>query len=338
LSDGTNSQKFQNGNLNYLALAFPVKTNKWTTSIGLTPYSNVNYNLSFQDYVVGSYQLVTYQQSGKGGINQFYWANGVSINKYFSVGVKATYLFGSVVSQNFAYAPNTYSSSSLNTTDAYSGLNLGGGLSFHKDSLFKKNYKINIGLIGSFGSNLNVQQQSKYESFFTNGSVLDSVTFNKQYGKMTLPGNYGIGISFGKVDRWTAGFDFTYLDYRSFDYKTNDGTRQYLGTSTIGYRSNFGLEFVPKIEDFTNYLNRVTYRIGAAYERSTFLVNGNPLNDVGGTFGFSIPVGQISTIDLGIKIGKRGIVTQNLLQENYFRVYFGVTFNDRFWFIKRKFE
>jgi hypothetical protein len=32
------------------------------------------------------------------------------------------------------------------------------------------------------------------------------------------------------------------------------------------------------------------------------------------------------------------VVTQNLLEENYFRVYFGVTFNDRFWFIKRKFD
>src|SRR6478736_5049942 len=34
-SDGTNSQKFTSANLNYLLIAFPVKLNKWTTSIGL---------------------------------------------------------------------------------------------------------------------------------------------------------------------------------------------------------------------------------------------------------------------------------------------------------------
>jgi hypothetical protein len=338
LSDGTNTQRFQNGNLNYLALAFPVKANRWTTSIGLTPYSSVNYNFSYQDYVAGSYQLITYQQSGKGGINQFYWSNGVSINKYFSAGIKATYLFGSVISQNPSYSPISYANSSLRTTDAFNGLNLGVGLSFHIDSLLNKNYKLNIGLIGSLGSNMNVQHQSKYVSTLSNGSVLDSVTFNKQYGKLTLPHNFGVGVSFGKADRWLIGFDFTSLDYRSFDYKTNDGTRQYLGTTTIGYRSGVGIEIVPKYEDFTNYLNRITYRVGASYERSPFLVNGNPLTDIGGTFGFSFPVSHISAIDLGIKIGKRGIVTQNLLEENYFRVYFGVTFNDRFWFIKRKFE
>ena len=46
LSDGQNSQKFKNGNLNYLTIALPVMANKWTTSIGLAPYSNVNYNFS----------------------------------------------------------------------------------------------------------------------------------------------------------------------------------------------------------------------------------------------------------------------------------------------------
>jgi hypothetical protein len=338
LSDGSNSQRFQNGNLNYLMLAFPVKANKWTTSIGLTPYSNVNYNFSYQDYAAGSYQLVTYQQSGKGGINQFYWANGVVLNKYLSVGVKTTYLFGSVVSQNSASNPISYTSGSLRTTDAVGGLNFGGGLSFHMDSLLKKNYKLSIGLIGSLGSNLGLQHQSKFVSNLASGSPLDSVTSNKQYGKMRLPRTFGAGISFGKADHWTAGFDFNYLDYRSFEYQTNDGTHQYLGTPTIGYRSGFGFEIMPKPEDFTNYLNRITYRIGATYERSPFMVNGNLLNDIGGTFGFSLPVSQISTLDLGIKIGKRGVVSQNLIEENYFRIYFGITFNDRLWFIKRKFE
>ncbi len=339
LTDGASSQKFQNGNLNYLALAFPVLANRWTTSIGLTPYSSVNYNFSYQDYASGSYQLITYQQTGKGGLNQFYWSNGVSINKYLSAGIKASYLFGSVVSQNLSFSTVSYANSSINTTDAFSGLNLGGGLSFHMDSLLKKkDYRLRVGLIGSLGSDMNAQHQSKYVSTLNGGVILDSVTFNKQYGKLTLPRNFGVGVSFGRSDNWLVGFDFTSLDYRSFDYKTNDRTRQYLGKTTFGYRSGFGAEITPKAEDFTNYLNRVTYRIGASYERSPVLVNNKPLIDIGGTFGFSFPVNQISTLDIGIKIGKRGVVTQNLLEENYFRIYFGVTFNDRYWFIKRKFD
>ncbi len=338
LSDGANTQSFQNGNLNYLMVAFPMKANRWTTSVGLSPYSNVNYNLSFQDYANGTFVPVSYQQTGKGGINQFYWANGVSLNKYFSVGVKATYLFGSVVSQNYSYNPVALANGGLYTRDAFHGLNFSGGLHFHLDSLFHRNYQLNLGAIGSFGSDLNAQHVTRIQSITTRGAILDSVTIANQYGKLSIPYNYGFGISFGKMERWKVGWDFTYLDYQKFDYRTNDDVRQYIGNPTIGYRSGFGAEFTPQPDDFTNYLKRISYRVGATYEKSPMLVNGRPLTDVAGTFGFSFPVSSISTIDLGIKIGRRGVVSQNLLEENYFRVYFGVTFNDRFWFIKRKFD
>jgi hypothetical protein len=36
-------------------------------------------------------------------------------------------------------------------------------------------------------------------------------------------------------------------------------------------------------------------------------------------------------------MGKRGDKANTLLEENYFRIFFGVTFNDQ-WFIKRKFD
>ncbi|MBI1768873.1 MAG: hypothetical protein HYR67_10920 [Bacteroidetes bacterium] len=338
LSDGANTQSFQNGNLNYLMVAFPVKANRWTTSVGLTPYSNVNYNLSYQDYANGTYQIVNYQQTGKGGLNQFYWANGVQLNKYLSLGAKASYLFGSIVTQNYSYNPAATANGGLYTRDAFHGLNFSGGMQFHIDSLFRKNYQLSLGAIGSLGSNLNAQHLTRLQSTSVRGQIIDSLTVSNQYGKLSIPYNFGFGVSFSKVNRWKVGWDFTSLDYQKFDYRTNDGTRQYLGNPTIGYRTGFGAEIIPQPDDFTNYLNRITYRIGASYEKSPMLVNGNQLTDVGATFGFSFPVSSISTLDLGIKIGQRGVTSQNLLQENYFRVYFGVTFNDRFWFIKRKFE
>jgi hypothetical protein len=339
LTDGVSSQKFKNGNLNYLAIAFPVMANKWTTSIGIAPYSNTNYNFSYRDYVQGSTQTANYQQSGKGGLNQFYWSNGVAINKYFSVGVKATYLFGSIVKQDAAYIPNSFTYATMTSTDASHGFNLSGGVYFHLDSIFKKKYKFGVGAIGSLGSTLKVQHQSKYITQLTNGTVLDSTTFNKQYGKLSLPATYGFGASFGKINRWLAGFDFNVLDYRNFNYKTNDDNRLFQGTPSIGYRTGFGFEITPKVEDFTNYFKRMTYRVGASYERSPMALptNGSVYTDIGGTFGVSLPV-NLSTLDVGIKIGRRGDVAKNLIEENYFRVYFGITFNDRLWFIKRKFD
>jgi hypothetical protein len=334
-SDGTNSQKFGSGNLNYLAIAFPVKLYKWTTAIGLMPYSHVNYKLSFTDYAIGSTAPITRLESGTGGINQFYWSNGVAINRYLSVGVRASYLFGSIVTQE----SNTFSSSSIGTyssvyvRDYFNGFNFTSGISFHKDSIFHSNYRFNVGLVYTANSNLNNQHTVRYELKSNSGSTIDSSTVvNNAGGRTFIPQNFGAGLSFGKIDKWTIGGDFTYVDFRSFNGFTNS-----IGIPTVGYRTGVGMELTPDAYDYTNYLNRITYRIGGTYERLPYLVNGNPLEDIGGTFGFSLPVGRASTVDLGIKIGKRGVVPQSSVEENYFRLYFGITFNDQ-WFVKRKFD
>jgi hypothetical protein len=334
-SDGTNSQKFASGNLNYLAIAFPVKLNKWTTAIGLMPFSNVNYKLSFSDYAVGSTVPINRLQSGTGGINQFYWSNGVALNKFLSVGVKAAYLFGPIVTQesNVFLSPSIGTYQSVYVRDSFTGFNFLGGLSFHKDSIFHKNYRLNIGLVYTANSDLSNQHYVRYELKSTSGPTIDSATVVKNAGGKTfIPQNFGVGISFGKIDKWTVGGDFTYNDFRSFNGFTNS-----IGIPTVGYKSSVGMEITPDAYDYTNYLNRITYRVGGSLEKLPYLVNGNPLQDVGGTFGFSLPVGRASTIDLGFKIGKRGVLPQSTIEENYFRVYFGVTFNDQ-WFNKRKFD
>ncbi|HLZ16003.1 MAG TPA: hypothetical protein VKQ08_03150, partial [Cyclobacteriaceae bacterium] len=343
-SDGTNTQSFASGNLNYLAMAFPVVFRKWTTSVGLTPYSHVNYNLSYPEPILGSNIIVNVVTKGSGGINQFYWANGVAINRYLSIGVKASYLFGSIVTQGSnLYTISVPTVESTYVRDYYRGLNLTAGISFRKDSLFGKKFQFNAGLIYSWKSTVNTQHFLRYESKLLSGQTLDSATVvNNVQGTMVLPQNYGVGLSFGRMERWTVGGDFTYLDnrtytgplYGSINAPPKNGI---IVQPYVGFRTGVGAEITPKSEDFTNYLNRVTYRIGATFERSPFLVGGYSWNDAGGTFGFSLPVGRISTVDLSLKIGRRGTISQNSIEENYFRIYFGVTFGDQ-WFIKRKFD
>jgi hypothetical protein len=84
-------------------------------------------------------------------------------------------------------------------------------------------------------------------------------------------------------------------------------------------------------------LKRVTYRTGISYDTYPYLVNGKELTDFGANFGMSLPVARLSTIDLGLKVGKRGNLNDNGIAENYFKFYFGMTFNDQ-WFSKRKFD
>jgi hypothetical protein len=85
-----------------------------------------------------------------------------------------------------------------------------------------------------------------------------------------------------------------------------------------------------------NYFKRVTYRVGFSFEELPYLANNNKVKDIGINFGLSLPAGR-SSLDLGFKYGQRGNRADTYLEENYFRLYFGLTFNDQ-WFIKRKFD
>ena len=328
-----------NGNLNYLITAFPAKLGRWTTSIGLMPYSAVNYQLNYVDQVEGSTSTVNVLEKGSGGINQFFWSNGVVLSKYLSVGVKASYLFSSIVNEY----TNTLNGSSqpipyfitVQERNYVKDFNFTTGISFHKDSLFNKdNYKINVGIVYDFQSKIRSEYSSYIERLNQSGARIDSTLLNDNIpGGLVLPAAIAGGLSIGKGDMWTIGADYTYLDYRSFkDFK---GRSASYGTN--GWKLAVGAEITPDPTALGSYLKRMTYRTGVNYDKYPYLINGKPVYDFGINFGFSMPVSRISSLDVALKVGKRGNLEENTIEENYFKIYFGVTFNDQ-WFIRRRFD
>lgn len=325
-------------NLNYLALGFPIKLGKWSTSLVLAPYTTVNYRLNYTENIEGTTtNTVNVTESGEGGINQFSWSNGVRITDDLSVGVKATYLFSSIInnysntltqtSQPIVYSPTVYERTYFRDFD----FNV--GISYHKDSLFNKFYKLNVGLVYDFKSNINTEFYSRVEQRNI-GGIIDSVTLvNNEPGTVTLPQALGAGISFGRAEKWMVGMDFVYLDYTQFSNENRNLGQQ----PTQGWKSGLGLEFTPDPSALGSYLKRITYRTGVSYDTYPYLINGMPVKDFGINFGFSLPVSRISSIDLALKAGRRGNLTDNGIDETYFKLYFGVTFNDQ-WFIRRRFD
>ncbi|MEY4929537.1 MAG: hypothetical protein RI909_261, partial [Bacteroidota bacterium] len=197
------SESNGSGNLNYLVTAFPVKLTRWTTSIGLMPYSSVNYKLNYTEAIEGSTNTVNIKESGEGGINQFFWSNGVVLNKNFSVGLKMNYLFGSIIreysntlttsDQAIAYQPSIY------TRNFIKDLNFSAGLSFHKDSLAgKKNYKINVGVVYDFKADLNTEYYARIERRNSAGIVDSTTLINNVPGNISIPSSLSAGISIGK--------------------------------------------------------------------------------------------------------------------------------------------
>lgn len=338
ISGDTLSEISQGGNMNYLATAFPIKPTKWTTSIGLMPYTSVNYALQYKEDIDGTNQeQVNVIEEGSGGLTQLYWSNGVRLTKDLAVGLKASYIFSSIV--------NTYENQLINSSQPVNyvaaieeksyvrDFTFGTGISFSKDSLFsQQKYRLSIGAVYNFAADLGTKKTDRIYRTNTIGDTTDvSILPSSTGGSYHIPSAFTVGIALGRDFRWNIGSEFSYQDWSAF--KNVNGQT---GALKESWRIALGGEITPDVFSSDNYLKRVTYRVGVSMEENPFMANNHSVKDLGINFGFSLPAG-LSNIDLAFKYGKRGDKSENLLEEDYFKIFFGITFNDQ-WFIRRKFD
>jgi hypothetical protein len=328
------SEKNIGGNLNYIATAFPIKPRRWTTSAGLMPYTSMNYRVQYQKNIEGSSATSTGTEEGTGGLTQLYWSNGVKIYKDLNLGLKITYLFGNI-DKIYKLQPNS-NSGSVNLISAsedktvVKDFTFNVGASYSRDSLLGP-YRLSLGAVYGFKSNANATLYNKVSNLSVSGDTITATNLSRHSGSLNLPSSITLGVSISKGTKWTLGTEFNYQNWSSFS-DVNDINQNLTETWKLG----LGGEFTPDQMAADGFFKRITYRLGVSTEKSPYLVNNKQVTDSGINFGFSFPTGR-SSIDLAFKVGKRGNRTENILEQNYFKVYFGITFNDQ-WFIRRKFD
>jgi hypothetical protein len=330
------SEKSVGGNMNYLVTAFPIKPTRWTTSLGLMPYTSVKYKIQYTDVIKNSTDLVDVTEEGSGGLTQLYWSNGVRINKEIAVGVKAAYIFSSFIDtyQNrlaSSTQPVNYTAA-IQEKSYVKDFAFSLGVSYSKDSLLsQQKYRFSVGGVVDFGTNLNTRKTDRLLRTTIVGDTIESVILpSSTKGNIYIPPAFTAGVSLSRGARWTVGTEFSYQDWSTFKSVNKDD--EGLGEA---WRIALGAETTPDVLS-EKFIKRTTYRAGVSMQQYPFMANGNTVKDIGINFGLSLPAGR-SSLDLAFKYGKRGNKTDNILEENYFKIYFGITFNDQ-WFIKRKFD
>lgn len=328
------SEKNGSGGIKYLAFAFPVMPGKWTTSLGLMPYSTVNYNTIASTIVEGTTVPLEYNFKGSGGITQVYFANGFSLLNKLNIGFSATYLFGLVETEtvtnlgdNTIIAP--FPTAIYESID-YTGFKFKGGLSY-RHTLSDLSY-LNMGLTYETNADLDGEKFLRLERRSATGLTIpgDTLIFNEP-GTFKTPSELGIGFSYEKLNKFAIGLDLRFNQWdKNPEFGTSSG--EYISTTFIG----LGMEFVPDFTNVNSYFKRIKYRFGASFEEVPYLVQNKKLTDFGINFGWSLPIG-VSSLDMGFKYGQRGTVSNNLIRERYFKFVLGATINDR-WFVRRKYD
>ena len=331
------------GALGYLATSFPIKPGIWTTSIGLAPYSNVNYSFTISDVQVlnqnpGSDTVTTnIIEAGSGGFSQVYWSNGVALNKHVFIGLRATYIFSSLETEFSNTLQNSGDLISftpvVRSRTSVSDFLFQGGIALNKDSVINNKLQVKFGATYDFASEVSA---TKFESTNLTTRTADltitDTLRNDEGGNISLPWKLGLGLSLNNDQKWMIGVDFSYQPWS--EYKNFEGRNEGLEDS---YNIGLGGSFTPDPSSVTSYFERVTYRLGFSYENTPYVINGEQVKDFGINFGWSLPVSRFSSLDMAFKYGRRGDVGDTLIEEEYFRFSLGVTFNDR-WFIQRKYD
>jgi len=317
----------------YLTFGFPV-TKWWKTTLGLLPYSNVGYNVAFDD-VVPEIGRVTRIYSGSGGINRFLWGNGFKLTKNLSIGINASYLFGSMVRESSSTFPD--STYYMNFREAnnitVSGLYFDYGIQY--TAKLKKDIRLTAGAIFGTNTNVNAKTDLLATTYFTNnGTEYTKDTIRNEpgtRGTITIPLMFGLGLSFEKPDKWIIGADYRWQNWKNYRaFGTNDSL-------VNSYCFSAGAELIPDINNYTNYFKRVRYRLGLKYNSTYLQLRQKHLNEFAVSLGFGLPIRGMKTgINLSAELGTRGTTQSNLIKETYFNFVIGFSIYER-WFIKRKY-
>jgi len=297
----------------------------------------MRYKFAYAEPVPGYADSVFFQEQGSGGINQVAWSHGIALHKDISIGLRGSYLY-STIDNSFTNTIILDQQTQVFQPDVhqryyYKGFGFTGAVSYRLDSIGKKNYRLNFGAVYDLKSKLKtdylqtlIRRNGAGQSIST-----DTLTTNSS-GRTTIPSMLSAGISFGRPSQWTFAVDARMTDYTKFVFYENQQS-----PTTKGWRVAAGFELTPNQNSLSNYLKIITYRTGVSLEEYPYLVNGKALRDFGTNFGLSLPVARGCSVDLSGRWGRRGNIDTNTIEEKYFKIYFGVTFNDR-WFIKRRFD
>ncbi|MBS1773893.1 MAG: hypothetical protein JST82_13620 [Bacteroidetes bacterium] len=326
---GVDKYKTGNGTLNYMNIGIPL--GKYAgMALGYRPISRTFYLLN-DTSLVDSFGKAIKSYSGEGTLSQGYI--GFAGNyKGISLGFNFGYVFGTTEIIN-SMEPLDITSKVISSR-FYRKTRIG-GIYWDAGAMYEHSITKKLGLRG--GATLHISQGLKAtrDEYWISYKFQTDTPYQNvgNVSKVTIPTRYSAGIQLVSTDHWTVGVDYSAAQWGQFrSYGLTDSFAQ------SNYRIAVGGEFCPNPDAKTQYLSKVTYRLGFYYGTDPVMLRNTQLNYYAVTGGFSLPFKKnIARLHTSIEIGRRGTTANGLFKENFVRVGLGLSLNDK-WFIKRKYD
>lgn len=328
LTNGGQSMQEVSVGLRYLNFSFPIISDKWTSSFGITPFSTVNYKSFIIDSLDNNQTIVSTNFSGRGGLTSFKWANGFRISDDFFVGIRVSYLFGTIDKQARSILEDgNVANHIIDFKDevSYSGTLL--ELSAGYQKVLSDGQALNFGAVYELSRDIKGKSDKIFEILNNSLQPISTRTVAESAPiSFTLPSSIELGTSFQFNNKYSIGLDVKSTNWK----KVGADEEAFINTKKIG----IGGQWTPDYGSVKKYFRRITYRMGASFGDLPHTIDGKTIRELGISFGVSLPV-RASSLDFAFRYGSLGTTSNNLIKETYFRVIIGATINDK-WFIKRR--
>lgn len=344
VKDASASKSDGDGGFDYMTMLFPLKRNLGL-SIGILPFSTVGYKFGSKTTENGVATEKTF--SGDGGLSQIYLGLGYQVIQGLSIGVNASYLFGSIeYNRSLPYISGGYISTNRDEL-SISSFKLDLGIQYEKQLSEANTLTLGFAYSPKISSKADYDEYSYLYS--SSGSLIRGDTTNLHGLGVDFPESYGFGFTFAHNKKLLVGADVTFQRWNKVEFPDllGDG----LETSerfNNRWKYNLGGEYV--IDPFDrNFLKRIRFRGGLNYSNSYLNVKNTSnvvdgFKEYGATLGFGLPIRDregygtrtsyfnISFEYKKIKPNSSGFVTQDFIG-----VSVGVNINE-LWFFRRKIQ
>ena len=332
-SDGKSLTSVNNVfNIHHIAASFPIYKNS-AFKVGIIQYSNTGYDFSARendDNILANIGDISYDKQGQGGIYQVFLGGGITFFNRLSLGADLIYYFGTID----RYSDVTFNSNttymSLQTGNEYVARGFSGKFGLQYEQPLSDDITLTVGATYQMASKMK-GDLNKYVYASTSSDV-DTLSETKiSVSGYEIPAKIGVGFTLKKKDKWMFGLDYTRQDWTKTEFEATPGSDF---TTCLAQSVNAGFEYTPNKYDIRYYSKRITYRGGVYYNQTYMALNGNQINNVGLTFGISLPIYYRNTsVSLGIDVGQTGMRKDKLIRERYFKFTCGLNLFD-IWFQK----
>lgn len=329
-------------NISNFVMSFPVYKS-FAMMVGISPYTNVGYDYSYIETdpdIVGNTGNLGYAATGDGSIYQMYLAGGFTLWDRLSIGAEAVSYFGNIdKTVNLIFAQSSYRSVASGYVLQLKGTTGKFGLQYEQPV---GNVTVTAGATYKLSSAMRgYVTDYTYASLSSQTDTLKHRVDTLGKGGLKFGDELGLGIALRGGDKWRFEINYLRSDWSGSGFDANAGFANkgdVTFSSSVSQSLRAGFEITPNRSDIRYFYKRWTYRAGAYYDEAYYRFNGRTVTSYGLTLGMTIPVYMgYNGISVGLDMGQRGNVRDDMVRERYIGFNVGVNIFD-IWFRKHRYE